>query len=326
MAITSGYYNSRGGDRKYNAEDMSKYFAGLFTQGVLETVGDQMAVTATAGLGVSVGTGKAYFSDGKWVEITADVPLTLEAAPVVQSRIDRIVLRNDLSEDVRAASVYVLAGTPAEDPQPPELASGDDALEMSLARILVTPNMQSINQSSITDERPDSDLCGFVYALGQKVDIENLYLQHQAVFDEFMEDNEASFDAMEAAERARETAEGEREAAEELRQSESDRAVAAADSAAGRAQNAADAVDAQVAEAVSAADRAEDLAQSVRDDANSGLFNGAPGAPGAVGTLSPGMFMAQISQNGHLVLVHNADESAPAFALKQNGHLVYTIG
>ena len=58
MAVTGGYYNSRGGDRRYNAEDMSKYFTGLVTRGVLETVGDKLAVNAAGGMAVTVGTGK----------------------------------------------------------------------------------------------------------------------------------------------------------------------------------------------------------------------------------------------------------------------------
>ena len=36
MAIRGGYYNSLNGDRKYNAETMSQYFAGLYKRGVLQ--------------------------------------------------------------------------------------------------------------------------------------------------------------------------------------------------------------------------------------------------------------------------------------------------
>ncbi|MEG0323768.1 MAG: hypothetical protein RR619_07210 [Raoultibacter sp.] len=193
MAVQSGYYNSRGGDRRYNAEDMSKYFTGLVTRGVLETMGDKLAVNALGGMNVTVGTGKAYFSDGKWMENTALITLKLEAAPVIQSRIDRIVVRNDTREDTRACSIIVLTGTPANEPQAPALTSNDYMEEISLAQVFVGELSAGVTQANIMDERA-SDVCGFVYALGQKVNIEDLYRQHQAIFDEFMVATSFGFD------------------------------------------------------------------------------------------------------------------------------------
>lgn len=44
MTITSGFFNSRGGDRKYNAEQMSRYFDKLITSGVFPNPSTQLQV------------------------------------------------------------------------------------------------------------------------------------------------------------------------------------------------------------------------------------------------------------------------------------------
>lgn len=107
MALITGYYNSLNGDRKYSAETMSKYFAGLFTRGVLQNYKDKFVVRHDEGMKVKVPTGKAFFTDGKWIENTADITLTLDPSDVVLNRIDVIVLRNDKNESVRNATVLL---------------------------------------------------------------------------------------------------------------------------------------------------------------------------------------------------------------------------
>ena len=121
MALITGYYNSLNGDRKYNAETMSKYFAGLFTRGVLQNYNGKFVVTANGGMKINVKTGKAFFSDGKWIENTADIILTLDPSDVILNRIDRVVLRNDKNEGVRNANVFLKKGTPGTNPVAPEL-------------------------------------------------------------------------------------------------------------------------------------------------------------------------------------------------------------
>lgn len=325
MAVIGGYYNSRGGDRRYNAEDMSKYFTGLFTPGVLETVGDKLSVNAAVGMTVTVGTGKAYFRDGKWIENTALMTLKMEAAPVIQSRIDRIVMRNDRTEDERTASIYVLAGTPAENPVAPPLTRNEYVDEMGLAQIRVARNVKEITAANITDERPIDAVCGFVYALGQKVSVEDLYRQHQGIFDDFMGENQVVIDQIEKDEVKRLANEKGRVSAETARVTECNRAVSGADDAAKRAQKASDEIDGKVGQAVTAATEATKVAESVRNDADTGKFNGRDGAPGIVTKLEPGMFGLAIDHIGHLVMTHNNNEPQPPMSVTESGHLIYTI-
>ena len=46
MAVTSGFFNSLYGDRKYNAEQFSAMFDNLITDGVFSNVGNAFQVTA----------------------------------------------------------------------------------------------------------------------------------------------------------------------------------------------------------------------------------------------------------------------------------------
>ena len=194
MAITSGYYNSKGGDRKYNAETMSKYYGGILSRGVLQNYEGKFKVQATSGLTVAVQTGKAYFSDGKWIENTAVENLTLDAADIVLDRIDRIVLRKDISEGSRTAVIAIKKGTPASNPTWPTLTRNDYIEEMSLCQIRVRKLTETITQADITDERPMSTVCGFVHGLVNQIDTDDIFTQYDEAAKQDRVKNQAEFD------------------------------------------------------------------------------------------------------------------------------------
>ena len=106
MAIRYGYFNSVDGDRKYNAEDMTMYFKGLVSDGVYQTVGNMLVINAGSGLTVSMGTGRALVNM-HWIENTAIMNIDLGTASVSADTYKLIVLRCDLSDDVRNISVVV---------------------------------------------------------------------------------------------------------------------------------------------------------------------------------------------------------------------------
>lgn len=168
------------GDRKYNADDISNYFLKLISNGVFATPSNAMQVQATAGMTVSVSAGWAFINC-KWLENTAAYPLTLDASDVVLNRIDRIVLR--LSESPRTMGIYIKKGTPASTPTPPELARTKGVIwELSLAKISIHAGVTDITQSMITDERADTELCGWVTGLIDQIDTTNLFAQFTNAF------------------------------------------------------------------------------------------------------------------------------------------------
>ena len=151
MALNYGYFNSVGGDRKYNAETISSYFSGIISKGVLQNYANKFQVLAGSGMSIQVSTGKAYFTNGQWVENDTIINLTLDIASSLLSRIDRIVLRRDSSDDARNVSVVIKQGTPASSPTAPALTNDEYVEELSLCQILIGPNVTSISLPSALD-------------------------------------------------------------------------------------------------------------------------------------------------------------------------------
>ena len=96
MAISYGFFNSINQDRTYNADQMSEYFDGLVSNGVYESVGSAMQVTAGEGLAVNVQSGRAII-DCKWIKNDAAQAITLTTAHVLLPRYTAIVIRLDRS-------------------------------------------------------------------------------------------------------------------------------------------------------------------------------------------------------------------------------------
>lgn len=179
--ISYGFFNSVGGDRTYDADDISNYFLKLISNGVFATPSNAMQVTANGGMTVKVSAGWGFINC-KWIENNAPYILTLDAADVVLNRIDRIVLRLDYTN--RQMGIYVSKGTPASSPMPPFLQRTEGEIwELSLARISVSAGATSIAQADITDERADTSVCGYVTGLIDQIDTTNLFAQFTDSFD-----------------------------------------------------------------------------------------------------------------------------------------------
>lgn len=182
MAIAAGYFNSLNKDRLYNAETMSKYYSGIISRGVLQNYANKFVVEASTGLTVTVGTGRAYFSDGKWMESDATENVVLDAANPTQPRIDRIVLQCNKESSARNCTIVYKPGTPAAVPTAPDLTNTDTIEQISLAQIQVNAGATQIEQQYITDDRPDNSVCGFVHGLINQIDTEGLFEAYDDAF------------------------------------------------------------------------------------------------------------------------------------------------
>ena len=194
MAIKAGYYNSVGSDRLYNAEDMSRYFAGLYTKGVLQNYKNKFFVKANGGMTVKVQTGKAFFSDGKYIENTADIVLNVDVSDVVLGRIDSVVLRNDKNESVRNATVVLKKGIPSSNPQPPAIEVDEYVEELLICTIRVDKLTENLTQANITNTIPNSDVCGYMTGLIKQVDTSDLYAQYEEAYKQFYLISQEQFD------------------------------------------------------------------------------------------------------------------------------------
>jgi len=158
----SGFFNSSGGDRVYDATDFARYFGSLASNGVFWASASNLRVAPGANVSVSIAPGSAWIN-GYSYENTTPLEMTLETPHGVNARIDRVVLRLSMPE--RRIYVAVKTGAPAPDPEPPELTRTSDVYELALADITVPRAAVSLVAGNIADQRLNQNLCGLVNSL-----------------------------------------------------------------------------------------------------------------------------------------------------------------
>lgn len=184
MAIKYGYFNSRNGDRVYDANDVNYQLKRLITNGVYPNPSNNLQVMASTGMNVVVKAGGARL-DWKWFEMDEDELLTIAAADVTLGRIDRIVLRADMTN--RTISLQVKKGTASSSPAAPSVERSETVYELSLATISIARQTSTITQSMIKDTRMDTNVCGVITGLIREIDTTTIFNQYQASFDEWFE-------------------------------------------------------------------------------------------------------------------------------------------
>ena len=193
MAITSGFFNSVNGDRKYNAEQMSMYFDKLISSGVFPNPSTNLQVIAAGGMTVNVLPGRGII-DCRWLNNDANEPLTLEASDVLLNRIDAVVMVLDLNESVRNCHIRIKKGAPATTPTAPTMERSDYVKEYCLAQIYVGALAEEITQANVTDTRANTNICGWVTSLIEQVDTTTLFLQWQAAYEAYYRQSTNTFE------------------------------------------------------------------------------------------------------------------------------------
>lgn len=192
MAITYGFFNSVDGDRTYDADQMSKYFDGLVSDGVYESVGGALQVLAMSGGGmaVNVSTGRGLISC-KWLSNDTVLTLDITQSHPTLNRWTAVVLRLDKIN--RLMEITTKDGTAASNPIKPSMQKDSSITELCLAYIYVAAGVTSISQANISDQR-GTNLCGFVTGLIEQVDTSELFLQWQTAFDNYYAEMTEAFD------------------------------------------------------------------------------------------------------------------------------------
>lgn len=158
MALTFGFYNSVGGDRRYDSEDFATFFDGLVTDGVLPTSGGQFQVTAD-GTRVRVASGRAWFNK-TWSYDGENSYFDLVPSSSVNNRIDTLVLDIDKSAAVRENKIIWVTGTPSATPVAPTLIRTEERNQYALANVLRPRDVETVTSAQITS-RVGSPDCPF---------------------------------------------------------------------------------------------------------------------------------------------------------------------
>lgn len=163
MALTSGFFNSNHGDRRYDALDFGRMFDGLVFDGIYKIIGDKLFVKATAGRAITIGTGRAWFN-GTWTYNDTAYPMMVPEPEQSLNRIDAVVLEINNEDSTRTNSFKIVEGSPKTTPVKPTLTRTDKVNQYALAYITVNAGTYEISQSDIenvvgTDETPYVKSC-----------------------------------------------------------------------------------------------------------------------------------------------------------------------
>lgn len=204
MALRYGYFDSDiiGIDSEgmpiFDRAETSDLFALLFSRlvsdGVLAQPANCFQVLGTGtGLSVEIQPGFGMVK-GHFAYDDEKSTLTIESAPQRYSRIDRVVMRCNYLD--RMVEIVIKTGTEANNPVPPELTrpSAGDYFELCLANIRLAAGQKSITQSSITDTRPNSSVCGYITQLIDHLDTGVFFEQLNKFYEEFVNKSETSYE------------------------------------------------------------------------------------------------------------------------------------
>lgn len=190
MSVTSGFFNSKKGDRVYDATQFSSLFEGIIEDGVFAKVGNALAtVQNSASMSVLVRSGRCWFNN-VWVNNSTDEPITIAPRDPAGARLDAVCVKVDKSN--RTAGLVAVQGTPDNQLtrsnwdskvwQPPVDENG--AIFYVLSYVFVSQTATIITSEDIFSVVGDVDHNGVPLienALGT-VDLSNLLAQYRTQF------------------------------------------------------------------------------------------------------------------------------------------------
>lgn len=183
MSVSSGFFNSLNGDRKYNTAQMSAIFDGLIIDGVFASIGTAFAVKAAGGLTVNVGIGKAWF-DHTWTVNDSILPMTAPEAEVLLDRVDAVVLEVNGMKSVRNNTIKFVKGNPSSAPSRPTLTNEGNVHQYPLCYIYRKYGTAVINQADITP-MVGTESTPFVTGILQTISLDELLGKWQDELDRF---------------------------------------------------------------------------------------------------------------------------------------------
>lgn len=150
---------------EYNQNDFARFHNQIIGTGVSDV--DSLTVSAKNNMEIALSTGW-IFANGFSLEIENTKTLEHDVAHPDNDRIDRVVVRFDTNPEGLDFYPVIKKGTPAKDPVPPSLTRDNYIYEMSVAQVLIKAGKSYVEDSEITDERSNDDVCGYI-------DLHNIY-------------------------------------------------------------------------------------------------------------------------------------------------------
>ncbi|MED9891322.1 leucine-rich repeat domain-containing protein [Ruminococcus champanellensis] len=190
MAFYSGFFNSKGLDRTYTAEDFTSYLSSIICNGILDTYGQMFKLTAaSSGLKVTLGTGKAWIDGHYFIN---DARYSIDLTQYQDESLPRyvaIAILLDVGESVRSVSLEITPGTPAENPTLPSLPSDENKTRLLMYAVRLNPGATDLTERDWYDYREDKNVCGYCKCILGKCKVTELMAQMAQLIAEISEYN-----------------------------------------------------------------------------------------------------------------------------------------
>lgn len=142
-----GFFNSIDNDRRYNADDITKFLSGVISDGIYRNYLDSFATSAVSGMTIAVSSGKGMIL-GRYILNTDTLNLIVADNNESYTRYDAVVIACDLA--ARECSIYIKEGTSDSNVS---MINTDNYKEIPLYTIMVSPGASSIDNNALTDVR-----------------------------------------------------------------------------------------------------------------------------------------------------------------------------
>lgn len=179
-------------DREYLADDFAMYFRAFISSGVFLKESTNLQIIANGDMSVTLRPGKAII-EGYRYENEKDLILQLSPADGITNRIDRIAIT--WSKEDRDIHCTVQEGVASYEPTAPECRRTADYIDYVVADVMVSAGAITINQSDITDQRLNSEICGLAIAFSE-IDTTTIFNQFTAWYQETKEAGEAEIEKL----------------------------------------------------------------------------------------------------------------------------------
>ena len=178
MAFSSGFFNSKGLDRTYTAENFCDYLGSIICNGIQDNYGDCFKLTAaSSGLKVTVGRGKAWINGHYFIN---DARYSIDLSSYQDESLPRyvgIAIYLDTTEAVRSVTLKLFPGTPAESPQLPSIPQDADHVRLLMYAVRLNPGAESLTERDWYDYREDRNVCGYCRCILGKCKVTDMLAQ-----------------------------------------------------------------------------------------------------------------------------------------------------
>ena len=178
MAFSSGFFNSKGLDRTYTAENFCDYLGSIICNGIQDNYGDCFKLTAaSSGLKVTVGRGKAWINGHYFIN---DARYSIDLSEYMDESLPRyvgIAIYLDTTEAVRSVTLKLFSGTPAESPQLPSIPQDADHVRLLMYAVRLNPGATELTERDWYDYREDRNVCGYCRCILGKCKVTDMLAQ-----------------------------------------------------------------------------------------------------------------------------------------------------